>query len=413
MTKTSLMIFSSLLMVIMIAGFAMAAQLPVDLGTAGDYVILSKTGISTTGTTAITGDIGVSPIDSTAITGFGLIADSSNEFSTSSLLTGKAYASDYTSPTPSILTTAINDMQTAYSDAAGRTNPTATEVGAGEIGGMTLTPGLYKWGTGVSISTDVTLNGGENDVWIFQIAENLMVADGKKVVLTGGAQAKNIFWQVGSNANIGTTAQFNGNILTGTDINLRTGAILNGRALSQTAVTLDANTITTPGTSTSTTSTDTTSTTDSGGSSSSSTTNTEENTGSTTETTEDIVSRISLETELSVSLSNENTGSKLRVQLSNGNYASIRVLPSEASDKAESVLGVKCSEETNCTVELKEHKVNGTQKAVYEVKMKKEVRLFGIFKVNQRVGADIDAETKEVITTHKSWWSFLTTEIKD
>jgi hypothetical protein len=115
---------------------------------------------------------------------------------------------------------------------------------------MTLAPGLYKWGTGVSITNDVTLNGGSNDVWIFQIAQGLTVASGKKVILSGGAQSKNIFWQVGSNAEIGTTAQFNGNILAKTAINLRTGASVNGRALAQTAVTLQSNVVTKPGTDT-------------------------------------------------------------------------------------------------------------------------------------------------------------------
>jgi hypothetical protein len=114
----------------------------VNLGTAGNYVILTKSGISTTGTTHITGDIAVSPIDSTAITGFGLIADSSNTFSTSSLVTGKIYAANYAVPTPATLTTAVSDMDTAFTDAAGRSAPDATELGNGEIGGLTIYPGL-------------------------------------------------------------------------------------------------------------------------------------------------------------------------------------------------------------------------------------------------------------------------------
>jgi len=121
-----------------------AGPATVNLGSAGNFVILAKSGISTTGSTAITGDIGVSPITATAITGFGLIMDSSNTFSTSALVTGKVYAADYAAPPPATMTTAINDMETAYTDAAGRTSPTATELGAGNIGGMTLAPGLYK-----------------------------------------------------------------------------------------------------------------------------------------------------------------------------------------------------------------------------------------------------------------------------
>jgi hypothetical protein len=244
--KNIITVLLSLLILALAVGTASAAQAPVNLGTAGNFVILSKTGISTTGTTSIVGDIGVSPIDSTAITGFGLIMDSSNQFSTSSIVTGKVYAADYTSPTPTIMTTAISDMETAYTDAAGRTNPTATELGAGNIDGMTLAPGLYKWGTGVTIPNGVTLSGGANDVWIFQIAQDLTVGNGAKVTLSGGAQAKNIFWQVAGQTTLGTTSVFNGIILDQTAIVVNTGATLNGRALAHTAVTLIANVITAP-----------------------------------------------------------------------------------------------------------------------------------------------------------------------
>jgi hypothetical protein len=220
---------------------------PVDLGLAGSYVILTKTGISTTGTTAVVGNMGVSPIDSTGITGFDLILDATTEFSTSGIVTGKIYAADYAPPTPSNLTTAILDMQTAYTDAAGRSLPDFTELGAGDISGMTLVPGLYKWGTGLMMdNTGVTLSGGANDVWIFQIAQTLTVANGAIVTLSGGAQAKNIFWQVAGQTTLGTTSDFKGIILDQTAIVLQTGATMRGRALAQTAVTLDATAITAP-----------------------------------------------------------------------------------------------------------------------------------------------------------------------
>ncbi len=221
-------------------------QAVVRLGSAGDFVILAKSGISTTGTTAIIGDIGVSPIAATAITGFGLIMNASNQFSTSSLVTGKVYAAVYAVPTPVKMTTAVSDMQIAYTNAAGRKLPDFTELGGGNIGGKTLTPGLYKWGTGVIIPTNVTLSGGNNDVWIFQIAQTLTVSNGVHVNLSGGAQAKNIFWQVAGKTTLGTTSVFNGNILDQTAIVLNTGAKLNGRALAQTAVTLDANAVIKP-----------------------------------------------------------------------------------------------------------------------------------------------------------------------
>lgn len=220
-----------------------AGPAAVNLGSAADYVILAKSGVSTTGTTSIVGDIGVSPASGTAITGFGLIMDASNEFSTSSLVSGRIHAADYAPPTPTTMTTAIGDMENAYLDAAGRSDPTATELGAGSIGSMTLAPGLYKWSTGVNVVTDVTLSGGADDVWIFQIAQDLLVDSGAKVVLSGGAQARNVFFQVAGQSTLSVGSDVHGNILGHSAIVLNTGATLTGRALSQTAVTLDANEI--------------------------------------------------------------------------------------------------------------------------------------------------------------------------
>ena len=221
----------------------------VNLGTAGNFVILAETGVSNTGSSQIWGDIGISPYAATYITGFGLVMDAGGTFSTSSLVTGSIYAADYTAPTPTMLTTAVGDMVTAYTDAAGRLNPDETELGNGDITSMTLAPGLYKWGTGVLISAaGVTLSGGASDVWIFQIAQNLEVADGAIVTLSGGAVASNVFWQVAGQATIGTTAAMQGVILCYTAIVLNTGATLVGRALAQTAVTLDGNMIDASGT---------------------------------------------------------------------------------------------------------------------------------------------------------------------
>lgn len=238
----------SILSVFMFAtGASAAGPSPVNLRTAGEFVVLTATGVTTTGTTTVVGNMGVSPIAATAMTGFGLIADSTNTFSTSSLVTEKIYAADYAPPTPAKMTTAISDMETAFTDAAGRTSPNFIELGGGDISGKTLLPGLYKWGTGVLVTNaGITLAGGPNDVWIFQIAGDLIVNNGAKFNLIGGAQAKNIFWQVSGKATLGTTADVKGIILSQTLISMNTGAKLSGRALAQTAVTLIANTITAP-----------------------------------------------------------------------------------------------------------------------------------------------------------------------
>ena len=227
---------------------ALAAQGPVNLGIAANFAILTKSGISTVPPSMVTGNLGVSPIDSTAITGFSLILDGSDQFATSSQVIGSVYGPDYASPTPVNLTTAVGDMQTAYTDAAGRTLPDYTELGSGSIGGMTLAPGLYKWSSAVTIATDITLSGGPNAIWIFQVAGDLTLANGAAVNLSGGAQAGNIFWQVagGTGVDLGTTSQFQGTLLTEAGINVRTGASVKGRLLAQTAVTLDADAITLP-----------------------------------------------------------------------------------------------------------------------------------------------------------------------
>jgi hypothetical protein len=196
-------------------------------------------------TSAVTGDLGLSPAAASYLTGFSLAVDSTNVFSTSSQVTGKVYASDYASPTPANLTTAVSDMETAFTDAAGRAAGTSN-LGSGNIGGMTLTPGVYKWGTGLQIPTDATLSGPATGVWIFQIGQNLTVSNAAKIVLAGGALPQNIFWQVSGSVDLGTTAQFEGIILCQTAITLETGASVTGRLLAQTAVSIDASVVRTP-----------------------------------------------------------------------------------------------------------------------------------------------------------------------
>ena len=220
----------------------------VNLGTAGDFAILTKSGISTTGVTSITGDIGVSPAAATALTGFGLIMDTNGQSSHTPIVTGKAYASDYAAPTPAKMTQAVSDMETAFTTANGLTTP-APIVGlyAGDISGRILPPGLYKWSTGVLVtSAGVTLTGGPNDTWVFQIAQNLTINNNAKITLLGGAQAKNIFWVVSGQATIGSNANVSGNILSKTLVSMNTGSRLTGRLMAQTAVTLNASTVIKP-----------------------------------------------------------------------------------------------------------------------------------------------------------------------
>ncbi len=213
---------------------------PVNLGASGNFVILSKSGITDVYKSTITGNVGTSPI-----TGAALLLKCSE-------VAGSVYTVDAAGPlpcritNPSMLTSAVGAMQTAYTNAAGRSNPNYLNLGAGKIGGLTLKPGLYKWTTAVTIPTNITISGAATDIWIFQVAGTLNMSSAVRITLAGGAQAKNIFWQVSGAVTLGTTSHFEGNILGKTAINLQTGASIKGRMLAQTAVTLQMNTVVKP-----------------------------------------------------------------------------------------------------------------------------------------------------------------------
>ncbi|MCW3072455.1 MAG: hypothetical protein JWO44_2345 [Bacteroidetes bacterium] len=204
------------------------SQSPVAMGGASTLAILAGSAISNTGATHVTGDMGLSP--GTSIGGF-----------PPGILVGTQHIND------AIATQAKLDLTAAYNDAAGRT---ATDIVtlSGNIGGLTLTPGLYKSTSSLAVSSgDVTFDakGNANAVFIIQIASTLTTTPGRKVFLTGGASASNIFWQVGTSATFGTTSVFKGTILAMQSITFNTGATLNGRALARTgAIVMAGNAIT-------------------------------------------------------------------------------------------------------------------------------------------------------------------------
>jgi hypothetical protein len=213
---------------------------PVNLGSAGTFTILTKTGITDVYPSVVTGDVGTSPI-----TGDSLLLKCTE-------VSGNIYTVDAadTLPcaitSPNTLTSAISDMEVAYENAASRVSPNATELGAGEIGGLTLSPGLYKWTSNLSISTTLTLDGGPDDVWIFQVSGNLLQAPTVEMKLQGGALAKNVFWQVAGEVTLGTGGHFEGIVLGKTLIAIQTGTSVTGRLFAQTAVTLQMNTVIAP-----------------------------------------------------------------------------------------------------------------------------------------------------------------------
>jgi len=227
-----------------------AGPAPVNLGSTADFALLSYAAITSTGGGVITGDAGVSPAAGSFI---GLNAAQVN---------GTIYEVDSSGPAgavvaPALLTTAMGDLTIAYNDAAGRTpiptgpflNPGAAYLSGYNIGGMTLGPGLYKFGSGQTafIESDVTLTGGPNDVWIFQCGADLQVANSVHIILAGGAQAGNIFWQVDTAAVLGTSSVFEGTIMAGTSVTMNTSSTVQGRALAETAgVVFNGNSISLP-----------------------------------------------------------------------------------------------------------------------------------------------------------------------
>ncbi|MES1982536.1 MAG: ice-binding family protein [Pseudomonadota bacterium] len=223
------------------------------LGSAAGFAIFAESGVSASGTSAITGDVGVGSAAS-SVTGLGIPTSGIGELAGASSVqvTGSVYTSDMNSTTATNLTAAMTAALAAYTDASGRTSPTSTDLlggnVGGETGGHTFTPGLYKWNTMLTIpaSGTITLNGGPNDVWIFQVSGNLVADTGSNVVLTGGALAKNVYWQVNGTVTLANNAHFVGTILSTSSITLQSGSVLNGRAISQGTVSLNSATVTRP-----------------------------------------------------------------------------------------------------------------------------------------------------------------------
>jgi hypothetical protein len=225
----------------------------VNLGASGNYAILAKTGVSTVPNSVVTGNVGVSPTSRTFLTGWSLISEPTDTSFSSTQVTGKLFSSDQVGGTTSVdLTAAIADMGTAYTTAAGLAPAGGGLVtacpGAGNFGGLTIAAGVYTCTPQVLIpaGTILTLNGNATDVWVFQLAGGLSQAGATQVKLTGGALAKNIFWQSATTVTIGATALMQGVILSQTDIVIGTAATEYGRLLAQTAVTLDQSTVTWP-----------------------------------------------------------------------------------------------------------------------------------------------------------------------
>ncbi len=223
-------------------------QAPVTLGSTAQFAVLAGYAITNVPASAITGDIGVSPAAESFITGFSLTDWTG--YATSPQVTGRLFGADMAAPTPAMLTQAKGDLTVAYNDAAGRMPAPVgpfLNPGSGNLAGLNLAPGLYKFSGDAVATEDFTLTGSASDVWIIQIASALTVSNGVQMTLAGGANASNIFWQVGTSAIFGTTSVFQGTVMADASITLNTGATLNGRALAfNGTVSLDRNSISVP-----------------------------------------------------------------------------------------------------------------------------------------------------------------------
>jgi hypothetical protein len=169
---------------------------PIDFGQAGGFAIIAGNSLSSMTSANITGNIAVDSTSAGNISGLSLALDASSKFSTSTSVTGKVYATNYVSPTPSYISAIVGDMQSAYNDTASRAPADFTDLGGGVIGGQQFTPGLYRWNTAVGMATNAILTGCATDTWIFQVNGDMSIAAGAGTTLTGGALAKNIVWQV-------------------------------------------------------------------------------------------------------------------------------------------------------------------------------------------------------------------------
>jgi hypothetical protein len=226
-----------------------------DLEAAAGYVILAKSQIDTVSPSVVTGNVGLTPAARDYLTGWSetAAADASDSYATSAQVVApfKLYAADYAVPTPSNLDYARISMEAAYADVLGRPHgvgATNLNLGGGTLTGLTLVPGTYTWDTpgDVNITGNITLTGSSTDVWIFQIANNLTMDAGIKIILAGGAVPQNVFWQIAGNSHIFAGANFKGIMLCWTDITFEDGSTIKGRLFSMTAVNLKAATVTQP-----------------------------------------------------------------------------------------------------------------------------------------------------------------------
>jgi len=234
------------------SGAVSTAAGSVDIGTAGNFALLAKTGVDTMPTSSVTGNVGVSPAARGSLTGWSetAAADASDVYSTSVQVVApyKLYAADYAEPTPTNLGIAVLNMEAAYDDAASRLFIDAAKhnIPPATLGAAPLGAGIYTWDGALAITTDITLDGTATDVWIIQVNGTLGMGADLAIILTGGALPQNVFWQVAGGVTVGARSHFEGVVLSKTAITFGNLASINGRLLAQTAINIDQSVVTVP-----------------------------------------------------------------------------------------------------------------------------------------------------------------------
>jgi hypothetical protein len=218
----------------------------VPLGDAARFALLAKTRVAFSDGSTVMGDVGVSPAPAASLVGVALTPDASGTFATAPGISGTVYAADDAPPTPAALASAVDAMQRAVADAAGRASE-IVDLDGGALLRRTLVTGVYHWNGAVTVPLDVKLDGSADDVWIFQVAGDLTIADGVQVRMIGDPPVpRHVFWQVSGQATLGSGAHLEGVVLAGQAVALRAGASVAGRVLSQGTISADAATVVEP-----------------------------------------------------------------------------------------------------------------------------------------------------------------------
>ncbi|KAJ7643861.1 hypothetical protein FB45DRAFT_282800 [Roridomyces roridus] len=227
-----------------ILGSSLAAgPVPIAMGSVGSFAVLAGTHVTGSSDSLVVGDLGVGHAVNKSVAGFTLAQDASQQFWTSPQVQGRVMGTTDAPPTPALIAAGLQDLNSALNDAMSRLNPDFSNLQDGRIGGSNLTPGLYLWTTGVTISSDITISGGPTDTFIFVLTGSFNQAVDVKMTLVGGALPQNIFWVFAGTATVGSGATFQGNLLSKSNLAVDMAALINGGVYALKTISLEHATV--------------------------------------------------------------------------------------------------------------------------------------------------------------------------